>query len=82
MGIAEGVSRGGSVTAALSRVENAVPFRLEPRNPKLNLPQVNPIYSITMPDRRHPQFEQDWRDSLWAMVVLLAILFIRYLTRS
>ena len=66
------------------RVSQAVAsllLRLEPGNPKLNLPQVNPIYSITMPDRRHPQFEQDWRDSLWAMVILFAILLLRYLTR-
>jgi hypothetical protein len=33
-------------------------FRPAPGNFKLNLPQFNPIYSITMPDRRHPQFER------------------------
>jgi len=72
-------SLGGSVTAALARAPTRS-FRLEPSNPKLNRPKVNPIYSITMPDRRHPQFEQDWRDSVWAVVVLLGILFLRYLT--
>jgi hypothetical protein len=64
---------------ALARAETPS-FRLGPGNPKLNLPQVNPIYPITMPDRRYPHFEQDWRDSLWAMVILLAILYLRYLT--
>ena len=64
------------------RVPKTPSFRLGPSNPKLNLPKVNPIYSITMPDPRHLQFEQDWRDSVWAMVILLAILFLRYLTRS
>jgi hypothetical protein len=49
------------------------------RNPNLDLPDGNPIYLITMPDRR-PQFEQDWPDSVWAMVILLGILLLRYLT--
>jgi hypothetical protein len=49
-----GVSQGGSVTAALTHAETPS-FGLESGNSKLNLPQVNPIYSITMPDRRHPQ---------------------------
>jgi hypothetical protein len=79
-GSPKGVSQGGSVIAVLARAETPS-FRLEPGNPKVNLPQVNPIYSITMSDRRHPQFERDWRDSLWALAILLAILFLRYLTR-
>ena len=50
-------------------------------HPNLDLPRANPIYLITMPDRR-PQFEQDGLDSVWAMVIILAILFLRYLTRK
>jgi hypothetical protein len=49
-------------------------------NPNLDLPPDNPIYPITMPDRR-PQFEQDWLESVWVMVIILAILFLRYVTR-
>jgi len=45
-------------------------------NPDLDLPRGNTIYFITMPDRR-PQFEQDWLDSVWAVVIILAILFLR-----
>ena len=55
-------------------------FALGSGIPSLDLPHGDPIYPITMPDR-HPQFERDWLDSIWAVVIILAIFFFRYLTR-
>ena len=55
----------------------AVPARSG--NPNLDLLHANPIYPITMSDRR-PHYERDWLDAVWAVVVLLGILFFRHLT--